>query len=445
MAALVVALAMATVVAVPASADRGDITGSLPESGGVAAVMWGGGQVDDLVVAAAAGGCGVQSVWVFDAGAAIGYVVGAPQFVNFQFLGLFPGGELTEGSILILTCDAIERAAAPPPADDPPPAVGCDIASSARAVADSTALVETPWGTGSAFYIGGGEWITAAHVVFGSETVTLYVGGAQLTAEVLGSHISSDIAVLRAETSVAALEWGVAPELASPVAVIGYPLGADTPSVTQGNVSRLFEVEGVSVVQTDAAINPGNSGGPVVDECGQVVGVVSARLSESEGIGFAVAATEAQEAIPLALGNPPGPGEYAAAALDFMAMQLFSVWDAGMERLDMAFAGEISFEQAAADLEVARDDMRAIELELRDMRAEIDPYGESCAIARFALEDAAKQGALIFTNFVTVVHSGVADASFGDTVVRQAVEMDFALVAAAVFVEDCRSEAVGTE
>lgn len=75
------------------------------------------------------------------------------------------------------------------------------------------------------------------------------------------------------------LELGPLPRLQDSVAVVGYPIGGDTISVTAGVVSRI-EVTDYShgstdllAIQIDAAINGGNSGGPVFNGSGQCVGI----------------------------------------------------------------------------------------------------------------------------------------------------------------------------
>ena len=85
------------------------------------------------------------------------------------------------------------------------------------------------------------------------------------------------------------------------ILVIGNPLGETlSGSTTQGIISALgreIEIEGkiMHYIQTDAAINPGNSGGALVNQAGQVVGVTSAKISDTsaEGLGFAIPINEA--------------------------------------------------------------------------------------------------------------------------------------------------------
>jgi hypothetical protein len=82
------------------------------------------------------------------------------------------------------------------------------------------------------------------------------------------------------------------------VAAIGYPLGQPI-TLTQGGISglgRSIPIEGTTrsgLIQTDTPLNPGNSGGPLIDPTGEVVGLVDAQLTQANGIGYAVPATQA--------------------------------------------------------------------------------------------------------------------------------------------------------
>jgi len=108
----------AVLVGQSALAGPGEITGSVPAGGGIAAIVWGGGPISALRSAAAAQGCGLSSIWLFAGGSAVGYVMGAPAFVNSSFLGVHPG-DIPPGTILFLQCEAAERSPAPAPTNAP--------------------------------------------------------------------------------------------------------------------------------------------------------------------------------------------------------------------------------------------------------------------------------------------------------------------------------------
>jgi S1-C subfamily serine protease len=73
------------------------------------------------------------------------------------------------------------------------------------------------------------------------------------------------------------------------VYAIGSPMGLNN-TVTSGIFSAYRKKVGTDEIylQTDAAINPGNSGGPLVDARGDVLGVNTMILSNTEGIGLAI-------------------------------------------------------------------------------------------------------------------------------------------------------------
>ena len=77
------------------------------------------------------------------------------------------------------------------------------------------------------------------------------------------------------------------------VYLVGSPLGLTT-SVTRGIVSGQRLLRGVTYLQTDAAANFGNSGGPLVKvETGEVVGILTFGLKDTEGLAFAISITDA--------------------------------------------------------------------------------------------------------------------------------------------------------
>ena len=85
---------------------------------------------------------------------------------------------------------------------------------------------------------------------------------------------------------------------------IGNPLGLDQ-TVTRGIVSglnRLLPETPLSLteplIQTDTAINPGNSGGPLLNRCGEVIGITTAIVPEAQNIGFAIPINLAKAIIP---------------------------------------------------------------------------------------------------------------------------------------------------
>lgn len=150
--------------------------------------------------------------------------------------------------------------------------------------------------------------VTNNHVVEGAtELEVTLANGKKISAELIGSDIWTDLAVLKVRSKEISkvAEFGNSDALKSgePVIAIGNPLGLTfSGSVTQGIVSGLDRTipvdinnDGVAdwqseVIQTDAAINPGNSGGALVNIKGQLIGINSMKISESsvEGIGLAI-------------------------------------------------------------------------------------------------------------------------------------------------------------
>lgn len=144
-----------------------------------------------------------------------------------------------------------------------------------------------------------GYILTNNHVVENAaQVVVLLADGTQLPADVVGTDLFSDLAVLKTQgemPAVANLGNSDALKPGETVIAIGSPLGDFVNSVTVGVISATgraldtgngYRME--DLVQTDAAINQGNSGGPLVNLAGEVIGI-NTLIVRGSGLGSAVA------------------------------------------------------------------------------------------------------------------------------------------------------------
>jgi len=146
-----------------------------------------------------------------------------------------------------------------------------------------------------------GHLLTNHHVVKGADQVVVRLTDAKGTrrkfdAKVVGTDPQVDIALVKIDpgtTPLVTAPLGDSEQLALGdwVVAIGHPM-ALTGSVTCGIVSGLHRQMRVNpledYIQIEAAVNPGNSGGPILNDRGQVVGIVSLGLFPANNIGFAV-------------------------------------------------------------------------------------------------------------------------------------------------------------
>jgi serine protease Do len=172
--------------------------------------------------------------------------------------------------------------------------------------------------TGDATVSGSGVFITDQgyiltnnHVVEGTREVSIVLSdGTEQPAAIVGTDPYSDIAVLKTDGKVPAVATLGNSDVLDPgesVIAIGSPLGNFKNTVTVGVVSATgrsidtgsgYQIE--NLIQTDAAINHGNSGGPLVNLAGEVIGIntLIVRNTNSgdvaEGLGFAIPANNAQ-------------------------------------------------------------------------------------------------------------------------------------------------------
>ena len=170
-------------------------------------------------------------------------------------------------------------------------------------------------GIGSGFiYDAEGYIMTNHHVIENAAEIKVVLSnGETLTATLVGSDEYADIAVVKIDktkiTKVAKIGDSEKAKVGDTVFTIGSPMSSNySGTVTRGILSgknRMVEVSVSSssndwimnVMQTDAAINPGNSGGPLCNVSGEVIGINSMKIvqSEIEGIGFSIPIEDAME------------------------------------------------------------------------------------------------------------------------------------------------------
>lgn len=144
--------------------------------------------------------------------------------------------------------------------------------------------------------------ITNYHMVQDALNITVtFINGNGYAATVLGLDPYADLAVLstnapQSEYKPLEIVSSSTLEVGDPVIAVGGPYGL-AGSMTTGIVSALGrtiteEMSGgypiANVIQMSAPINPGNSGGPLLNYQGQVVGITTAIVSDSQGLGFAI-------------------------------------------------------------------------------------------------------------------------------------------------------------
>lgn len=179
---------------------------------------------------------------------------------------------------------------------------------------DSGQLEEASEGSGVIYKLEGNTAyiVTNNHVVEKQDGLeVLLKDDSKVKATLVGTDSYTDLAVLKVESDKVAnikpATFGDSSSLkvGEPAIALGSPLGSQyANSVTSGIISSLNrqvvnqndegQTVNINAIQTDAAINPGNSGGPLVNMAGQVVGINSSKIVQTEsnvsveGIGFAI-------------------------------------------------------------------------------------------------------------------------------------------------------------
>jgi TPR repeat protein len=150
-----------------------------------------------------------------------------------------------------------------------------------------TAILQTwPESSGSGFFItDNGFLVTNAHVIKDAAQIRLVTSTGLIEAKVVKVDSANDLALLKSDGTFAALPVATSrtARLGSTVATVGFPnigLQGFSPKLTRGDISSLSgPQDDARYFQISVPLQPGNSGGALVDERGNVVGIVSAALS----------------------------------------------------------------------------------------------------------------------------------------------------------------------
>ncbi len=199
---------------------------------------------------------------------------------------------------------AVTASTSPPPAPASPsasaPPAAATFADLYRQAGDGVVRIETTacgnGGVGSGFLIAPDLVATVAHVVAGSASIVLRQGASTTTGTVVGFDPTAELALVRAAELLTGHVFTMAtaqPDVGTDVAAIGYPLAGDE-ALTRGTISGLdrpVQTDAAlltGLLQTDTPLNPGNSGGPLLLADGTVVGVVDAKDTAGDNIGYAI-------------------------------------------------------------------------------------------------------------------------------------------------------------
>lgn len=166
------------------------------------------------------------------------------------------------------------------------------IGFEAEQVYESVFVIYSGNSLGSGFAVGENCIVTNAHVIDNQRSITVETyGGTKHKASVLGMNEQLDIAVLIVKDAqfpyldiadLSTMKTG------DDIYAIGAPHGMAY-TLTKGGISAKERTVGnQTYIQIDAPINEGNSGGPLLNDAGQVLGMNTLKMSDSEGIGLAI-------------------------------------------------------------------------------------------------------------------------------------------------------------
>ncbi len=163
---------------------------------------------------------------------------------------------------------------------------------SAEEIYNSVFLIETDIALGSGFAISENEVITNAHVISDAHTIKIITySGKEIPAVVTAYDELLDLAVLFVQRGgLVPLTYASSEDIhaGDDVYAIGAPKSMAY-TLTKGIISSKSRIiQNQEYIQVDAAVNEGNSGGPLLSSEGSVLGVITLKMADAEGIGLAI-------------------------------------------------------------------------------------------------------------------------------------------------------------
>jgi S1-C subfamily serine protease len=233
---------------------------------------------------------------------------GAPRLARVSVLGL-----LITGSLLIAACSSGAatgdtapgtRAGSTGTAVNGKNGAGSTctpVADAVPRVEVSVVRIETPpdaqgeISAGTGFVIDSDIVLTNQHVVAGVDKVfTTFITGRRVMGQVLVTNEAQDLALIQTDTGqIPPITWGDDRALTrgTPLKAIGYAEDRrGPPSITAGVYLQTYvdPPTGQAYLLTDVSLDHGDSGGPLLNACGQVVGVNTAKIRSEERAGLSI-------------------------------------------------------------------------------------------------------------------------------------------------------------
>jgi len=249
-----------------------------------------------------------------------------------------------------------------------------------KSVENALVRITTSTSSGSGFIVtDDGLIVTSAHAVGQELSVIVRVVNDRSwvlghRGWVLGRDETTDLAVIKIYSRLPfqPMELGNANSIheGDEVIALGFPLGnvfRQDYMVTGGIVSSRRTYDGVEMLQTEGAIDPSNSGGPLLNINGQVIGVNTSKLTEHQGISFAVSIAEVRKKV-----------DFSASGGDWESRVLFKqasiVEDSLVQRRE---ASHLFNHEVNPDLKESQKNIDHFQQELDIRRKDGDRHSES--------------------------------------------------------------------